>query len=79
MARDPGFRRPMGARDAAEAAFKTATTKPVDGPPKAPVPLPGLREQVTLRIDQDVLEHFRAMGAGWQDKINEVLKRAAGK
>jgi uncharacterized protein (DUF4415 family) len=34
---------------------------------------------VTLRIDQDVLEHFRATGPGWQDRINDVLRKAAGK
>jgi uncharacterized protein (DUF4415 family) len=34
---------------------------------------------VTLRIDCDVLEHFQADGPGWQDRINEALRRAAGK
>jgi uncharacterized protein (DUF4415 family) len=67
-----------GARDVAEAAFKSATTKPVE----AVVPtrkIPGGKELVSLRIDQDVLDHFQEGGPGWQDRINEALRRAAGK
>jgi uncharacterized protein (DUF4415 family) len=66
------------ARSEAEAAFKRTTTKVVEAPPK-PTALPGVREQVTLRIDQDVLEYFREGGSGWQDRINEALRKAAGK
>jgi len=66
------------ARSEAEAAFKRTTTKVVEGPPKTTA-LPGVREQVTLRIDQDVLEYFQEGGPGWQDRINEALRKAAGK
>jgi uncharacterized protein (DUF4415 family) len=72
------IRRPIDSRQAAEAAFKTATTKPVEPLPKKPT-LPGVKELVSLRIDQDVLEHFQESGPGWQDRINEALRRAAGK
>ncbi len=41
------------------------------GPQKAPT-----KEQVTLRLDRDVLDRFRAAGAGWQRRINEALKKA---
>jgi uncharacterized protein (DUF4415 family) len=75
MSRPPTGRRSMGARDAAEAAFKSATTKPIEKP-DVPRSLPGVRELVSLRIDQDVLEHYRAMGRDWQEKINEVLRRS---
>jgi uncharacterized protein (DUF4415 family) len=74
-------RRPRTLNDArteAESAFKKATTKVAEAPPKKTV-LPGVREQVTLRIDQDVLEYFREGGPGWQDRINEALRKAAGK
>jgi uncharacterized protein (DUF4415 family) len=30
-----------------------------------------------LRIDPDVVEHFRATGPGWQTRINDALRRAA--
>jgi uncharacterized protein (DUF4415 family) len=71
-------RRSQDARQTAEKAFKAVTTKPVDAPPavKAPAPIPGLREQVTLRIDQDVLDRFRAAGPGWQERINTALRKA---
>jgi uncharacterized protein (DUF4415 family) len=66
------------ARSEAEAAFKRTTTKVVEAPPKKTA-LPGVKELVSLRIDQDVLDHFRETGAGWQDRINEALRKAAGK
>jgi uncharacterized protein (DUF4415 family) len=68
----------MDSRQAAEAAFKSATTKPAELPPKKPV-VPNVRELVSLRIDRDVLDHFQESGPGWQDRINEALRRAAGK
>jgi uncharacterized protein (DUF4415 family) len=34
------------------------------------------KQAVSLRLDKDVLEKFRATGRGWQSRINEVLKRA---
>ncbi len=65
-------------RQTAEAMFKKATTKPVEAPVKTPS-LPGVKEMVSLRIDKDVLEHFQEDGPGWQDRINEALRKAAGK
>jgi uncharacterized protein (DUF4415 family) len=37
------------------------------------------KEQVTLRIDRDVLDYFQADGPGWQERINQALRKAAGK
>ena len=34
------------------------------------------KKQVTLRLDSDVVEAFRAGGAGWQSRINDVLRKA---
>jgi uncharacterized protein (DUF4415 family) len=76
-------RRPRTLNDArteAEAAFKKVTAKVAEAPPKQQrVTPPGVKEQVTLRIDQDVLEYFQEGGPGWQDRINEALRKAAGK
>jgi len=72
-------RRPHDPRTAAEHAFKTATTKPVEGPPKPPPALPGAKEMVSLRIDRDVLDFFQEDGPGWQDRINAALRKVAGK
>jgi uncharacterized protein (DUF4415 family) len=72
-------RRAPDTRTAAEKAFKAVTTKPVEGPPKAPPALPGVKETVTLRIDRDVLDFFQEDGPGWQERINVALRNAAGK
>jgi uncharacterized protein (DUF4415 family) len=66
------------ARTEAEAAFKKATKKEPEAVPKKTA-LPGVKELVSLRIDQDVLEHFQQGGPGWQERINDALRRAAGK
>lgn len=71
-------RRPTSSRDAAEAMFKAVTTKPPELPVSKPS-VPGVKEQVTLRIDRDVLDHFQAGGPGWQDRINEALRKVACK
>ena len=71
-------RRPSGPRDAAEAAFKAVTTKPAELPPKKPA-IPHAKETVSLRIDRDVLDYFQEGGPGWQDRINDALRKAAGK
>jgi uncharacterized protein (DUF4415 family) len=42
------------------------------GRPKLETP----KKLVSLRLDQDVVEKFRATGKGWQSRINDVLKRA---
>jgi uncharacterized protein (DUF4415 family) len=34
----------------------------------------GKKELVTLRIDRDVLDHFRAGGPGWQTRMNKTLR-----
>jgi uncharacterized protein (DUF4415 family) len=59
-------RRPRTLNDArteAEAAFKKVTRKEPEAPAKK-VALPGVREQVSLRIDQE--------------RINDALRKAAG-
>ena len=73
-------RRPIGdSRSQAEAAFKTATTKPVEQPAPPPPSVPGAKEMVSLRIDRDVLDFFQAEGPGWQERINAALRKASGK
>ena len=66
------------ARSEAEAAFKRATAKVAEAPAK---PATRSRRPRTghLRIDQDVLEWFQEGGPGWQDRINDALRKAAGK
>ena len=44
------------------------------GRPKSASP----KEAVNLRLDADVLQFFRQTGPGWQTRINEALRKAAG-
>jgi len=37
----------------------------------------GTKELVTLRIDRDVLDRFRAGGPGWQTRLNDALRAAS--
>ena len=34
------------------------------------------KETISLRLDADVVDHFRSVGPGWQSRINEILRRA---
>ena len=58
------------AREVLRPALFEKLTK-VRGPQKTPT-----KEAVSLRLDRDVLDHFRAKGQGWQTEINDVLRRS---
>lgn len=58
----------IGAKTAAE------LLRPRGRPPKE-----NPKAQVTLRLDAEVLRHFKDAGPGWQTRINAVLRRAAAK
>jgi uncharacterized protein (DUF4415 family) len=70
-------RRPADPRKAAEAVFRPAAPKAREPASKAPS-LPGAKELVSLRIDREVLDHFQADGPGWQERINEALRKLIG-
>jgi uncharacterized protein (DUF4415 family) len=40
-------------------------------------PLGSNKALISLRLDSDVIAYFRATGAGWQSRINAVLKDSA--
>ena len=40
------------------------------GPQIAPV-----KQRVGLRLDAEIVSHFRASGPGWQARINDILKQ----
>jgi uncharacterized protein (DUF4415 family) len=61
------------ARPAAEAMPEfIANWRKWRGKQKAPV-----KKLVSLRLDPDVIEHFRAAGPGWQGRINDALRKVA--
>jgi len=39
------------------------------------LPKPRRKDHMTLRIDADVLAWFRALGKGYQSRINAILRR----
>jgi uncharacterized protein (DUF4415 family) len=41
-------------------------------------PLDHPKQRIQLRVDEDVLERFKAGGAGWQTRMNSALRKAAG-
>ncbi|MFA5495702.1 MAG: BrnA antitoxin family protein [Porticoccaceae bacterium] len=40
------------------------------GPQKEPT-----KERISIRLDVEVVEHFRSTGSGWQTRLNEALKK----
>lgn len=73
MTRTP--RRPVNPLDAAEALFAPAK-KTAPAPAVERRPLPNVKEQVSLKLDSDVLAYFQEDGPGWQDRINDTLRAA---
>ncbi len=41
-------------------------------------PVENPKQQVTLRLDADVIERFKEGGPGWQSRINDALRKSAG-
>lgn len=41
-------------------------------------PIAGGKVQLALRIDRDVVERFKADGAGWHGRMNAALRKAVG-
>jgi uncharacterized protein (DUF4415 family) len=35
------------------------------------------KRQISLRLDPDVIDAFKATGKGWQGRINDALRKAA--
>jgi uncharacterized protein (DUF4415 family) len=36
------------------------------------------RQQISIRLDPDIIEHYKAKGKGWQSQINDDLRKVAG-
>lgn len=34
------------------------------------------KQAISIRLDRDVLTHFRSSGSGWQARINATLRRS---
>ncbi|SIQ46253.1 Uncharacterized conserved protein, DUF4415 family [Rhizobium sp. RU33A] len=51
-----------------------AIDRKLAGRPKAENP----KKAISLRLDQDVIDRFKATGDGWQSRMNEALRKAVG-
>lgn len=71
-----------GLKEALEVSEKV--TKPKRDRKESATPEPAANEtprakkMISIRLDQDVIDHFKAGGVGWQSKINAELRKAAG-
>jgi uncharacterized protein (DUF4415 family) len=54
--------------------FAESIRRNMAGRPKLERP----KQPISIRLDQDVVEHFKAGGEGWQSRMNEALRKAAG-
>ncbi len=54
--------------DAVDTLRRQRGRPPVDAP----------RKLISIRLDQDVIELYKESGKGWQTRINETLRKAAG-
>ena len=53
--------------EAVLAQFRRGPGRPPANNPKVPV---------SIRLDKDVVDHFKATGEGWQTRINSILRDA---
>lgn len=62
---DESAKRPM---TFAEAMQRQRGRPPVEAP----------RRQISIRLDPDLIDHYKATGKGWQTRLNDDLRKAAG-
>ncbi len=64
------------ARDVLPEAFFEAVKRErnLGGRPRLENP----KKLITLRLDQDLIEKYKATGDGWQSRMNDALRKAVG-
>ena len=55
-------------------ALAAADDEPVFDWSNARIGIPGAKQQLTVRLDKDVIDWFRAQGSGYQTRMNAVLR-----
>lgn len=60
--------------DKVEALLRLLDSKAERQKPETPL-VKAAKVRITTRVDSDVLEAFKATGAGWQTMINDVLRQ----
>lgn len=54
--------------------FAAEIRKNLGGRPKSLNP----KQAISIRLDRDVIEAFKAQGEGWQSRMNDALRKAVG-
>jgi uncharacterized protein (DUF4415 family) len=67
----------IDAPELTDAQLKAARLE-VGGRPVGRPKLEQPKRAINLRLDADIIETFRAGGAGWQTRMNDALRKAAG-
>jgi uncharacterized protein (DUF4415 family) len=68
------------AREATDAPVEALARAPATAPEhdvdwsRAAIALPAKKKAISIRVDEDVLEFFKTGGAGYQRRINAVLR-----
>ncbi|MCO5160077.1 MAG: BrnA antitoxin family protein [Mesorhizobium sp.] len=75
----PGWIDPDDAPELTDEWFKSADQH-ADGVlvRKGRPPAANPKKAISLRVDVDVLDAFKAGGAGWQRRMNQALRKAMG-
>lgn len=68
------FARARPARDVLPALVGEAMAKDMLAPKRGRPPLSQTKEHVNIRLDADIVQSFRASGAGWQTRLNNALR-----
>jgi len=66
--RDADFKRARPIEDFPDLKTALERARGQRGPQKSPT-----KERVALRLDRDIVDHFRHGGPGWQTRINDAL------
>ena len=71
--------------DSEDALLTEAAEADLDNPPAADLmrrrgrpPIEDPKRAVKLRLDAEVVDRFKAGGKGWQTRMNDALRKAAG-
>jgi len=68
------FARARPARDVLPGLLGEAAAKDMLAPKRGRPPLGQTKEHVNIRLDADIVQSFRASGAGWQTRLNNALR-----
>ena len=68
---DADFARAVGPESLPPEVLAAFPKTRIRGPQRSPTKRP-----VSLRVDADVLERYRATGPGWQGRMNDALRKA---